>query len=167
MLLNNNTRIGRPPKPPVELFWAKVNQDGPLWNGTPCWLWTGKLEHGYGRLHLRSGRPGAHRFAYELLVGPIPENLQIDHLCRNRACVNPAHLEPVTSRTNTLRGTGPTAQFARLDRCRLGHPFDLFNTYVKPDGARICRICRREWKRRQREQQRITSPTPSLPEGHY
>src|SRR6266496_2265386 len=90
----------------VTRFWAKVDRSG---GSRACWLWTGKTgRDGYGRIGLGGRgalvRVRAHRFAYELLIGPIPDGLQIDHLCRVRHCVNPAHLEPVTQRENILRG---------------------------------------------------------------
>lgn len=89
-------------RPSVEQrFWAKVDRRG----SDECWPWTGaKLQHGYGHLKVGESYPPAHRVAYELLVGPIPEGLQIDHLCRVRDCVNPAHLEPVTNAENGRRG---------------------------------------------------------------
>jgi hypothetical protein len=76
----------------------------------------------------------------ELFVGPIPEGLVIDHLCRNRGCINPTHMEPVTNAENVLRGEGPTAVNARKTHCKRGHPFDDVNTYVYAKG-RACRMC--------------------------
>lgn len=88
-------------KTPEERFWANVDTSG------TCWLWTaGKNNRGYGSIRV-AGKPcGAHRFAYELLVGPIPEGLYIDHICHNRACVNPAHLRSVTQKQNLENRTG-------------------------------------------------------------
>jgi hypothetical protein len=93
----------------------------------------------------------AHRLAYELFVGPIPEGQTIDHLCRNRPCVNPGHLEVVDMRTNLLRGSSPTAQNARKTHCKHGHEFTPENTALKQGRYRICRTCR---ARRNREYRR-------------
>jgi len=140
--------------PVAERFWAKVNEAAP--NG--CWEWTGARDRGYGRFSDGRRTVYAHRFAYEELVGPIPEGKQLDHLCRNRACVKviadksgPAHLEPVTGRVNTLRSKGVTAIAARATRCPQGHPYDLHNTYFNPRGHRSCRTCKRESDRRRHE----------------
>lgn len=129
-------------------FWSKIDVSG---GPDACWPWTAHLEgRGYGAFRLGSLRDGsrrmvqAHRLAYELLIGPIPEGLTIDHLCRNRICVNPAHLEVVSQRVNTLRGATITADFAQRTHCPQGHPYDLFNTYTTPAGHRLCRACRRE-----------------------
>jgi hypothetical protein len=88
-------------------FWAKVNKDGPLSAHRPdlgpCWLWTA-AHHRYGIFQPEKGNQLAHRIAYEMLVGPVPEGLELDHLCRVTLCVNPAHLEPVTHRENVRRG---------------------------------------------------------------
>lgn len=111
-----------------------------------CIVWTGPLDRdGYGR----RGNKLAHRLAYEAANGAIGGGLTIDHLCRNRACVNPAHLEAVTRRENTLRGEGPAAVNARKTHCQAGHPFDERNTYLAPGRdrrgrstqRRQCRAC--------------------------
>ena len=79
-------------------FWSKVNR-----TNTGCWDWVGALSHGYGHFGIEGIIYRAHRVTYEWMVGPIPDGLTIDHLCKNKACVNPAHLEPVTIRENTRR----------------------------------------------------------------
>jgi hypothetical protein len=98
----------------------------------------------------------AHRFAYSVLVGPIPDGLQIDHLCRNEMCVNPEHLEPVTQRINMLRGTGPQAVNAQKTHCPKGHPLSGNNVYahtVRATGTpgRRCRTCNTEAAREYRK----------------
>jgi hypothetical protein len=123
-----------------------------------CWLWTGSLSPtGYGERIRRSGnRQAPHRVVYELMVGPIPEGLVIDHLCRVRNCVNPAHLEPVTQRENTMRSPiAPAAVNAAAQQCRRGHPFDEANTYVDPNGYRGCRACRTAAARAHKERTRV------------
>lgn len=127
----------------AERFWEKVDKDGPA----GCWIWTGAIGNkGYGHITVR--RPGfrstldAHRLAYEFVVGEIPPGLQLDHLCRVRRCVNPAHLDPVTRKENILRGVGPTAVNARKTHCKRGHPFDEENTGRNTGGGRACRACR-------------------------
>lgn len=128
-----------------ERFWSKVKKGNPA----DCWEWTAKIErNGYGRFWFNGHSVLAHRFAYELIHGSIPEGLTIDHRCRNRACVNPAHMELVPMRTNVLRGIGITAKFATKTHCPRGHPYDMFNTYINRKGARVCRECNRERNRK-------------------
>jgi hypothetical protein len=141
--------------PLEERFWAKVNKAGPVPECRPdlgpCWLWTaGRNKNGYGTFaithrHMRR-MVRAPRFAYELLVSPIPQGLPLDHLCRNPPCVRPSHLEPVTHRENLLRGIGFTATRAAQTHCKRGHEFTEANTYhprKRPNG-RVCRQCRRD-----------------------
>lgn len=129
-------------------FWAKVSQKDPV----SCWEWLGQINQGgYGVIGLgrrSEGKAQAHRVAYELVISPIPPGLQLDHLCRNRSCVNPAHLEPVTQRVNMSRGQSPAARGARATHCPQKHPYSGDNLYVYPDGSRWCKACRREGMRR-------------------
>lgn len=131
-----------------ERFWAKVDKG----DGTGCWLWTGaRNDVGYGQIWVGDRIVYAHRAAYEMLVGPIPEGMQIDHLCRTPLCVRALdHLEPVTQRENILRGTGFSALNARKTHCPQGHPFSEENTYYTEHGSRRCRTCSREHKERER-----------------
>ena len=123
----------------VDKFWSRVTEDE-----SGCWIWTGdKTPNGYGRY---SGI-GAHRISYELVVGPIPEGLQIDHLCRVRLCVNSDHLEPVTAQTNVLRGTGFPAIHAQQTHCKRGHEFTEANTRITTKNQRRCRTCHRDHSR--------------------
>jgi hypothetical protein len=131
-----------------ERFWSKVDKTA------TCWLWTGTLVGGYGTF--RSGATvRAHRWSYEHLIGPIPEGLHLDHLCRVRQCVNPAHLEPVTQRENNRRGEGWSGQKARQTQCLHGHPLSGDNLRIRPNGHRECKACSkaryRAWWLRQQE----------------
>jgi len=111
-----------------------------------CWKWRGSPRgDGYGQLRVAGYWWGAHRLAYTLWVGPIPDGLTIDHLCRQPLCVNPAHMEPVTKRENTLRGFGITAQQARRTHCPRGHAYDEGNTYFSRN-KRSCRRCAAHFK---------------------
>ena len=109
---------------------------------TPCIEFDGYLtRQGYGRVYIgnKKYRP-AHALAWEKVNGSIPHGLQIDHLCRNRSCVNPDHLEAVTGKINTLRGIGPTAQNARKTHCKRGHELNDHNVKIK-NGWRTCHLC--------------------------
>lgn len=127
-----------------ERFWSKVDKDGP----GGCWVWmAGRSAQGYGRFWIDGDTRAAYRVAYEVLVGPVPDGLQLDHLCRNRACVNPGHLEPVTVVTNVMRGVSFAAENARKTACLRGHEFTAENTYIDRRGRRLCRECQRARQR--------------------
>lgn len=131
--------------PPQERFWRKVNKTD------ACWVWTAaQAGAGYGWFWDGRRPVYAHRFAYELLVGSIPEGLTLDHLCRNRLCVNPAHLEAVSLGENLRRGEPISTINARKTQCPRGHPYDL----VRRDGSRWCRACTREAARQRRRRTR-------------
>lgn len=132
----------------AERFWQKVDKSG------ECWLWRGSARQGYGQINFRGIPMPAHRFAYELLVGPIPDGLVIDHLCRNPPCVNPAHMEPVTNEENLRRGERRN-QFSDVTHCAKGHAYDVANTWHGRNG-RQCRTCNRERARQRRNIQQGT-----------
>lgn len=128
-----------PPSTTVDSFLARCVAD----LVTDCVLWTGSTDaKGYGLTRVNSKNWRAHRYVYTQLVGPIPDGLQLDHLCRVPCCVNPDHLEPVTNRENVIRGIQARP---RPTHCRTGHAYD---------GAVKCRTCRasacRRWRQRQK-----------------
>lgn len=163
----------------IERFLTKIARSE---DQSGCWLWAAATDpQGYGRFS-RERRGGTqrntneHRFSYQLFVGPIPEGLELDHLCHNRdtgcpgneclhrRCVNPAHLEPVTHAENCRRGRSPFPLVIRREQCIRGHLFDEGNTYVRTDGRRACRECNREsvrrYQARKKELRQLTSPLP-------
>lgn len=108
-----------------------------------CWVWTGALNKaGYGAIGSGTKVLRTHRVAYEHFVGPIPDGLQLDHLCRNRACCNPAHLEPVTNLENWKRGEHHVAKFSRDLVCKHGHDLSVEGAmYTRRNGTKLCRTC--------------------------
>jgi hypothetical protein len=144
-------------KSAIDRFMEKIQV-----SDSGCWLWTAYvMPNGYGTFRLPRSSYGtfkdgksmvlAHRFAYEALVGPIPDGASIDHLCRVRHCVNPEHLEPVTQRINVLRGESGPAHNARKTHCKRGHELTPDNVAIRTlrDGgpSRVCITCRRIYMR--------------------
>ena len=145
-----------PPQSTAKRFWSKVDRSG---GPDACWFWhSGLGQDGYGRFTVNGRRALAHRWVYEQEVGPIPDGLVLDHLCRVRNCVRPDHLEPVTNRENILRGTSPPAVHARKMHCVNGHEFTPENTYRRLSGGRSCRQCTNEQQKncRMRKQERAS-----------
>jgi hypothetical protein len=143
------------PKTAEERFWPKVDRRGE----NECWPWLAYLnKDGYGQF-VGGGEVLSHRFAYISLVGPIPEGLTLDHLCRNRWCQNPKHLEAVTMRENARRGESIPAQNARKTHCKHGHQLSGDNLYLYENGkqgrpSRRCKTCLRDNARRYAERKR-------------
>lgn len=130
----------------LQRLLAKIERD----TQTGCWNWTASIApSGYAQFRFLGRRDYGHRAAYVLLVGPIPDGLHLDHLCRNRPCVNPAHLEPVAPQINTLRSPiAPASINAAKSHCAHGHLLHGDNVYQRPDRiGRMCRTCRREVNR--------------------
>ena len=124
-----------------------------------CWCWAGPIQNkGYGYVSekLPTGewvKRLVHRLMFVWYVGEIPAGMELDHLCRNRRCVNPSHLEPVTRRENIRRGIGPSVTVARIKSrttCPAGHPYDEANTYERKHGWRACRTCAKDRARKKR-----------------
>lgn len=127
-----------------------------------CWNWNGYIDpNGYGRIGIAAGKTiGAHVFSYNFYKGIIPDGLHLDHLCRNRKCVNPNHLEPVTSTENILRGECPAAQNKRKIYCIRGHKLTQDNLYItrrknRKDISRTCKICQRNRYRKYYYEQKL------------
>jgi len=117
-----------------------------------CWIFMGATSEGYGQVGVEGRLKRVHRLAYEFARGEIPAGLVIDHICRVRACANPWHLRAVSARDNLLADGSLTIVKRNADkrRCPSGHSFDATNTYLRPDGKRVCRTCKNEQQRARR-----------------
>lgn len=123
-----------------------------------CWEWQGSTNgNGYGEIRIKQRKHYVHRLTVELTRGPIADGMDIDHLCRNRSCCNPDHLEVVTRHVNIMRGDNPDFQrrrFAAITHCPQSHPYDAANTYVTKAGTRQCKACTRARNKARRQRQR-------------
>lgn len=131
-------------------FWSKValRQFG-------CWDWQACTRGGYGRFSLHGANTLAHRFAYQEVHGTIPEGQELDHLCQNKACVNPVHLQAVPHRVNILRGGNFAAIKAAQTHCKRGHEFTTSNTIFRREYRnRECRQCKADYMRDRRNRKR-------------
>lgn len=151
---------GPRPRPLMERFMGHVHPEP----NSGCWLWSGAVSGGYGTYTwMDDGRKVtslAHRFSYEKHGRAIPEDLQIDHLCRNKLCVNPDHMEPVTARENMLRSSSPAKARARqlsITHCKAGHLYSGENLIVLKNGYRACRACFAVYRRRHYAKKRIAA----------
>lgn len=139
-------------KPPFDRFLEKFKVD----LKTGCWIWTGSKSNqkgtqgGYGNIFLyktkqtnKTVKMLAHRFSYMMFVGPIPDDKEIDHICRVHICVNPAHLRTVSRRENLLLGETFAAHHASKRKCKYGHPFSPENIWYDKNGSRQCKTCRK------------------------
>ncbi len=126
--------------PPRFAKKLKVNQE------SGCWDWQAGVDGGgYGMYQERSRKSTrAHRYSFSFLVSPIPDSMVLDHLCRNRSCVNPDHLEVVTIKENVMRGEGACAENARKTHCVNGHSLSGENIYKNQGNRRVCKVCARD-----------------------
>ena len=148
-----------------ERLWARVNKHGARWGQHGyCWEWTASTTNGYGQARYGGTMRLVFHILYELMIGSVPRGLTLDHLCRNRLCVRPSHMEPVTLDENKRRGDSPAAVNARKTHCKRGHPLSGDNLYTNKKRGRCCRECTRQY---QRDHPRRPRPlTVSVGKGH-
>jgi hypothetical protein len=123
---------------------------GYIADGNGCWIWTGGTtghRAAYGTMKVRGKRVMAHRYLFEKARGPIPQGMEMDHLCRNPSCVNPSHLEAVTHKENMNRGNAPSAIAKRTGLCPKGHQLEGRNLFIRKNGKRTCMECKRATER--------------------
>jgi hypothetical protein len=161
--LRNGVPMDLPPKvrvsgTPEVRFLAKVNKNSGVIGARSelgeCWTWAACIQRGgYALFGIKAGESvTAHRFGYELWIGPIPEGLELDHLCRVRHCVRPDHLDPVTGKINQERSpVSPAGINGRKTKCIRNHELSGDNLFVDSQGKRQCRICMRIRKHLWRE----------------
>ncbi len=144
---------------PIERFWPRVEFTD------TCWLWEGATSNGYGSVYVGGRNMGAHRYSYAFCVGPIPQGLVIDHLCRVKRCVRPEHLEPVTNAENIRRGEGGKNKSDKT-HCPAGHDY-AETAHMKKDMRgnyyRLCRVCannrQKRWLKARKEKLLATIPS--------
>ena len=136
------------PRPVEDRLWPRVTKT------ETCWLWHRAEPHGYGKISVNGRHEYVHRVVYEMLRGPIPEGMQIDHLCRNKLCCNPDHLEPVTRKENLARGIDANAAKRNQSHCKNGHEWAPPNLRVASNGRRFCKPCADARRRAKRARQR-------------
>lgn len=151
-IADSNRRRTRLPK---ERFWAKVAEP----NSNGCREWLGRCNrNGYGQFYVNGRMVSAYKWLWEQTNGPVPDGLELDHKCRNRACIEPSHLEPVTHQVNIRRGnTGGMGYNQRKTHCKRGHPFSGNNLYLYPNGDRGCRACTHAHHDKYKSQKRVVT----------